>query len=99
MLTELENFQQEILDSEGLVILEVYTPSCVPCKKVLSVLEPISKNLRIIKANASVNDSLVQELNIRSVPTILFYIDGELDDAVIGSDITEILTAISKYSK
>lgn len=98
MITELENFQQEILDSEGLVILDIYSQTCAPCKKVFSILEPISKNIRIIKADSSKHQSLAQEFNIKSVPTLMFYYDGELGEIIIGSDISQILTTISKYT-
>ena len=73
------NFREEI--KEGFHIVDVYGTYCGPCKMLAAVLEQVDKKysfLSILKLNSDENKELSAEFNIKAVPTILLFEDGEL---------------------
>lgn len=82
MITEItdKQWKKEVLDSKKPVIVDLWAPWCQPCKGIARELEAIIKThgnrVRVVKVNVDQNPSLVGALQIKSVPTILFYSNG-----------------------
>ncbi len=75
-----ENFQAEILNSEKPVLLEFYSDSCVPCKRmspVLAELEEEYTELKVAKLNINFGGETAQKYGVMSSPTFLFFKNGE----------------------
>lgn len=75
-----ENFQAEILNSEKPVLLEFYSDSCVPCKRmspVLAELEEEYTELKVAKLNINFGAETAQKYDVMSSPTFLFFKNGE----------------------
>lgn len=73
-----EKFKDEV--KEGIVIVDFFAEWCGPCKMLAPVLEALSKeneDIKIIKVDIDQHLDLAQEFSIMSVPTMLFYKDGE----------------------
>lgn len=82
-----ENFQKEVKDFKGTVLLEVYSPMCGPCKAESPIFSDLSQELnqlKFCKLDCFSNNQLAQELEIFSVPTILTIKDGKIIDRHVG---------------
>ncbi len=83
------NFQQEVLNSEKLAVLDLWAIWCGPCR----LLDPIFKELAndyegkavIAKVNVDENPEIPQKYGVLNIPTILFIKDGELVDKIVGA--------------
>ncbi len=107
MLSELETEKDFhlLLKDNKILVLDFYATWCAPCKSLMTTLEAISKdekysNILFIKANIENENiaNLVSGLQIRSVPTCMFFKDSELIKTRVGSttksDIESILSSI-----
>ena len=58
-----ENFETEVISSEIPVLVDFYSDSCIPCKKIAPVLSKLESEyadrLKIVKVNAAFDDELV----------------------------------------
>ena len=74
------NYQQEVAQHAGRVLIDFYTPTCPPCRAMAPTLEQIaseqSANLKIVKVDASEEAELATEFGIRAVPTFVLLNDG-----------------------
>ena len=94
-----ESFETEVLKSDVTVLVDFYSDSCVPCKRLSPVLadveEQYADTLKIAKVNINFDTELVEKYEIQTVPTLIFFKDGKettrLRGTVKKSDITDIL--------
>lgn len=73
----------------GAVVIDFWSPSCGPCmamaKDFATVAAQFERHeVRFCKVNTATHGWLAAPFNIMSVPTILFVLDGEIKDAIIG---------------
>jgi len=78
----LADFPREVLQSQTPVIVDVYTDLCMPCRTLAPVLEQITLDrgsaLKIVKVNAGSQGPLATQLGVRSVPTLLLFLNGRV---------------------
>lgn len=83
-----KQYEQEVLNSQGLVLVDFYSETCGPCKRLAPILEELSEDfngkLKVMKINANENSLLSFKMGIMSVPTLVFYKDGNMVDSHIG---------------
>ncbi len=90
MLKELtdDNFQQEVTDSQGVVLVDFYAEWCGPCKILANIVEELSDEfsgrVNIYKADIETNTSAVKELNINGVPALILFKEGKVVNKHIG---------------
>ena len=81
-------FEGEIKTSDGqLKIVEFFARWCNPCNMLAPVLEKLAKNyeeVQIYKIDVDTNSDLANNLNIQSIPTMLFYKNGDILKQVMG---------------
>ena len=88
VITE-DTFQSTVLENPLPVIVDFWAEWCPPCRMVAPILEQIAEDYDgkavICKVNVDENQSLAQKYGIQSIPTLLFFNNGEIKDQVIGA--------------
>jgi len=83
------NFDQVVLGSDVPVLVDFWAPWCGPCKMVTPILEELARDyegkLSVVKYNTEQNQGVAGAMNIRSIPTMVMFKDGEVADIRIGA--------------
>ena len=95
---EEERINQEIvINSQKLMLLDIYADWCIPCQMLAPVLNELDKkyhDLEVYKLNADEAQGFLTLNNISSIPTMIFYKDGEEKERVVGLESLEKLSSI-----
>ena len=82
------NFDSEVTKSDKPVIVDFWAEWCGPCKMIAPLLDEIAKekngSVKVAKVNVDQNQSLSIKYNIRAIPSLLFFKNGQLRDQVTG---------------
>ena len=82
-------FETDVLASETPVLVDFWAEWCGPCKAIGPALEEISESLgekiKIAKLNIDENPSTPQAYNVRGIPTLLIFKNGEVVAEKIGA--------------
>lgn len=94
-----ENFEEEVLKSEGTVLVDFYADWCTPCKMMSPIIDKIAEegiaNLKVGKINVDENPNLAEQYGIMSIPTILVFKAGNISKTFIGvTDKNQIKAAL-----
>jgi thioredoxin 1 len=84
-----DEFEEEVLRSDGPVIVDFWAEWCGPCRAVAPVLAEIALErageIRVVKVNIDEEPELAQRYGIMSIPTIVLFKGGEPAAAAIGA--------------
>ena len=78
--TDEQNFEKDVQQSQGLVLVDFWAEWCMPCKRLMPILESVSQqnsDITIIKVNVDENPDLSSTFNIRTIPTLILFKDGQ----------------------
>ncbi len=83
-----DSFAQEIEQGEGLAVVDFWAEWCGPCRAVGPVIEAIADDyvgkVKVGKLDVDSNRQTTERFNVRSIPSILYFKDGELVETVVG---------------
>jgi thioredoxin 2 len=83
-----ESFDQEVLHSRLLVIVDCWAPWCAPCATMGPILDAIASEykgrFKVAKLNTDLNREIAAQYGINSIPTLLIFQAGKLVDRVVG---------------
>lgn len=84
-----ETFQSTVLESSVPVLVDFWADWCPPCKMIAPILEQIAEEYDgkalVCKVNVDENQALAQKYGVMSIPTLIFFKDGEIKDQAIGA--------------
>ena len=83
------NFKTEILDYQGVAMVDFWAPWCGPCRMVAPIIEELAKEyknkVKIGKVNTDENLALSSQYQIMTIPTMLIFKDGKVVDTINGA--------------
>ncbi len=83
------NFQNEVLDSGKLAVIDFWAVWCGPCRMLAPTIEALAEDYKdqvvVGKMDVDQNPEVSQKFGIRSLPTVLFVKDGEVVDKQVGA--------------
>lgn len=94
-----DTFEQEVLKSETPVLVDYWAEWCGPCKAISPVLEDVAPGyagkVRIVKMNIDENPNTPPKYGIRSIPTLMLFKGGSVEETKLGAmskaELTEFL--------
>lgn len=87
-------FQEEVLNHEGVVVVDFFATWCAPCKMLAPVLEELQSemgNVKIVKVDVDDNGELANRYGVQSIPTIKVFKNGAELDTKVGFMPKEVL--------
>jgi thioredoxin 1 len=82
------NFSEQVLKSSTPVLVDFWAEWCGPCKMIAPVLDELAGEydgkVKIGKVNIDEHQQLAINYGINSIPTLLFFKDGQVADQVVG---------------
>ena len=82
------NFKEEILDFDGVSVIDFWAIWCGPCKMISPIIEELSEQypqIKVGKVDVDSNPDVSIDYNIRSIPTVLFLKNGEVVERHVGT--------------
>jgi len=96
------NWQSEVLQSSIPVLVDFWAEWCGPCQMMGRVLEEVAPQLagkvKIAKVNVDEEQKLAAQFHIRSIPTLLIFKDGKVEEQMVGAmNKSTLLAKLSQY--
>ncbi|MDE3054554.1 MAG: thioredoxin [Gemmatimonadota bacterium] len=83
------NFASEVEAQQGLVVVDCWAAWCGPCRVLSPVVDALAAEYegraKFGKLDIDVNSAIPQRFNVRSIPTLLYFVNGELVDRTVGA--------------
>jgi thioredoxin 1 len=83
------SFQEEVIENEGVVLVDFWAPWCGPCRMVAPILEEVDRDYeglaKVVKVNVDENPELSSQFNVMSIPTLIIFKNGQPVDGAVGA--------------
>jgi len=92
-----DDFDQEILQSSIPAMVDLWAEWCGPCKAMGPIVDAISEDydgkLKVAKVDVQQHPTIATKYSVASIPTLLFFKNGELVDRVVGLQSKQAIAA------
>ena len=82
------SFEQEVINSQNVTIVDFWAPWCGPCRKLGPVLDEVAsemnEKIKVVKMNTDENIETAKSYSISGLPTILVFKDGKPVERMVG---------------
>lgn len=91
-----DNFEQEILNYEGVALVDFYAEWCGPCKMQGPIVDELAEEMagrpiKIVKINVDESPSTSSRFNIMSIPALIIFKKGEVKETLVGLHAKDVL--------
>ncbi|HAA42557.1 MAG TPA: thioredoxin [Ruminiclostridium sp.] len=94
-----ENFDEEVINSSDVVLVDFWAPWCGPCRAVGPLIDELAEEYdgkaKIAKLNVDDEGELAAKYKIMSIPTIIIFKNGEAVEKLLGarskSDLSQLI--------
>lgn len=99
-----DNFEEEVLKSEGIVLVDYWSPSCEPCKALMPHINELEAahgdKIKFTSLDITKARRLAIGQKVMGLPVIAIYKDGEKIDDVVAEDATveSVTNLVQKYA-
>jgi thioredoxin 1 len=93
-----QNFEQEVLKSGQPVLVDFWAAWCAPCRMMSPAVEAVADayagRAKVGKVNVDENLSVATRYNIRSIPTLLLFKGGQIQEQVVGATSKDVISKL-----
>ena len=83
-----ENFQAEVLEAKGTVLVDFWASWCGPCKMIGPIIDQIAderSDIKVGKINVDEEQELAVQFKVMSIPTLLVFKEGKVVNQSLGA--------------
>ncbi|MEJ2078308.1 MAG: thioredoxin [Acidobacteriota bacterium] len=84
-----QNFDQEVLKAQLPVLVDFWAAWCAPCRMLSPTVDQVAKEYqgraKVVKLDVDDNAQTAARYNIRGIPTLLLFKEGEIRDQIVGA--------------